>query len=91
VSLQEVAQISGRLLDREMRVRTIPAGVVNGASAVVGRFSPMVRDMGAMMRWFQTGRYRADPTRQREVFGEVPTAEQAIATFIRSLGYRVTG
>jgi hypothetical protein len=23
---------------------------------VVGRFSPMVNDMGAMMRWFQTGR-----------------------------------
>ena len=91
VSIQEVAQISGRLLDREIRVRTVPAGVINGASAVVGRFSPMVRDMGAMMRWFQTGQYVADPTRQRELFGGVPTPEQAIATFIRSLGQTITG
>jgi uncharacterized protein YbjT (DUF2867 family) len=91
VSMQEVAQISGRLPDREIRVRTIPAGVINRASAVVGRFSPMVRDMGAMMRWFQTGQYVADPTRQRELFGGVPTAEQAIVTFLRSLGYTITG
>ena len=61
-----------------MRVRTIPAGLINAAAAVVGRFSPMVKDMDAMMRWFQTGRYVADPARQREVFGQVPTAEDAI-------------
>ena len=76
VSIQEVAELAGRLLGREIRVRTIPAGVINGVAAVVGRFSPMVNDMGTMMRWFQTGRYVADPTRQRQVFGDVPTAEQ---------------
>jgi hypothetical protein len=43
----------------------------------------MIRDMGAMMRRFQTGRYVADPARQREVFGQVPTAEEAIANFVR--------
>jgi len=91
VSMQEVAGISGRLLGRQMRVRTIPAGVINGASTVLGRVSPMIRDMGAMMRWFQTGRYVADPARQREVFGEVPTAEEAIAKFVRGLGHTVTG
>jgi hypothetical protein len=45
----------------------------------------MVKDMTAMMSWFQTGRYVADPTRQREVFGQVPTAEDAITRFVRSL------
>jgi hypothetical protein len=44
-----------------------------------------------MMRWFQTGRYVADPARQREVFGKVPTAEEAIAEFIRGLGHRIVG
>jgi len=63
----------------------IPAGLINTAGAVVGRFSPMVKDLTAMMRWFQTGRYVADPTRQREVFGQVPTAEDAITRFVRSL------
>jgi uncharacterized protein YbjT (DUF2867 family) len=91
VSMREVAQISGRLLGRDIRVRALPAGVINTASAVAGRFSPMVRDMGAMMGWFQTGRYVADPSRQREVFGTVPVAEEAIARFIRSLGHPVTG
>jgi hypothetical protein len=51
----------------------------------------MVRDMSAMLRWFQTGRYVADPGRQRQVFGEVPTAEAAVASFARSLGHTVTG
>jgi uncharacterized protein YbjT (DUF2867 family) len=91
VSVSEVAQIAGRLLGREIRVRAIPAAVVNALATVVGKFSPMVNDMGAMMRWFQTGRYVADPTRQREVFGEVPTAEEAIARLLQKLGHTIPG
>ena len=67
---QEIAQISGRRLGQQIRVRAIPAGLINTAGAVVGRFSPMVKDLTAMMRWFQSGRYVADPTRQGEVFGQ---------------------
>jgi uncharacterized protein YbjT (DUF2867 family) len=90
VSMQEIAQISGRLLGQQIRVRTIPAGLITTAAAVLGRFNPMVKDLGAMMRWFQTGQYVADPVRQGEVFGEVPTAEDAISRLIRSLGHTVT-
>ena len=50
----------------------------------------MAKDMSEMLRWFQTGGYVADPTRQREVFGQVPTAEDAIARLIRSLGHTTT-
>ncbi|MBD0293119.1 MAG: SDR family oxidoreductase [Jiangellaceae bacterium] len=89
VSIREIAAISGRLLGRGIRVRTIPAGVINTATTTVGWVSPMVRDIGAMMRWFQTGRYVANTGRQSRVFGEVPTAEAAIASFVRSLGHTV--
>lgn len=88
VSMQEIAQISSRFLGQQIRLRTIPAGLIGAAGTVVGRFSPLIKDMTAMMRWFQTGRYVADPTRQSEVFGEVPTAEDAIARLIRSLGHQ---
>jgi uncharacterized protein YbjT (DUF2867 family) len=89
VSIQEVAQVAGRLLERDIRVRAIPAGVINALSTVVGKFNPMVNDMGAMLRWFHTGRYVADPTRQREVFGDVPTAEQAISRLVQRLGHTI--
>ncbi len=89
VSVEEIALISGQLLGQQIRVRTIPAGLINTAATVVGMFSPMARDLGAMMRWLQTGRYVADPARQREVFGEVPTAEDAISRLVRSLGHKV--
>jgi uncharacterized protein YbjT (DUF2867 family) len=89
VSIREIAEISGRLLNQQIRVRTIPAGVINTAGAVMGRFSPSVKDMVAMFRWFQTGRYVAEPTRQREVFG-VPTAEDAVARLVRGLGHPIT-
>jgi uncharacterized protein YbjT (DUF2867 family) len=88
VSMQEIAQISSRFLGQQIRLRSIPAGLIGAAGTVVGRFSPLIKDMTAMMRWFQTGRYVADPTRQREVFGQVPTAEDAIARLIRSLGHQ---
>ena len=89
VSMQEIAGISGDLLGQPVRVRAVPSGVINTAAAVVGRFNPAVKDMGQMLRWFRTGQYCADPTRQREVFGSVPTAEDAIARLIRSLGHSI--
>jgi uncharacterized protein YbjT (DUF2867 family) len=89
VSMQEIAQISGRLLGRQIRVRTIPAGLISAAAAVVGPFSPMAKDLDAMMRWFQTGQYVADPTRQSEMFGQAPTAEEAISRFVSGLGHPV--
>jgi uncharacterized protein YbjT (DUF2867 family) len=89
VSMQEIAKISGRLLGQQIRVRTIPAGLISAAAAVVGPFSPMAKDLDAMMRWFQTGQYVADPTRQGEVFGQAPTAEEAISRFVGSLGHGV--
>ena len=89
VSMQEIAGISGDLLGQPVRVRAVPSGVVNTATAVVGRFNPPVKDLGQMLRWFGTGQYCADPTRQREVFGSVPPAEDAIARLIRSLGHSI--
>jgi hypothetical protein len=40
-----------------------------------------------MIDWFQTGRYVADTRRQREVFGVVPTAEDAIGRYVTALGH----
>ena len=90
VSMEKIAQISGRLLGEKIRLWSIPAPLINTAGAVVGKFNPMIKDMTAMMGWFQTGRYVADTTRQREVFGQVPTVEDAIGRLIRSLGHTVT-
>jgi uncharacterized protein YbjT (DUF2867 family) len=87
VGMREIARIAGRLVGQPIRVRTIPAGLITAAAATVGRVSPMVKDMGAMVGWFQTGRYVADPARQGEVFGPVPTAEDAVARFVRGLGH----
>jgi uncharacterized protein YbjT (DUF2867 family) len=89
VSMQEVAGIAGRLLGKRIRVRTIPAGPLRAVGAVLAPINPLAQDMGAMAAWFQSGRYVADTTRQREVFGPVPTAEDAIARLVVSLGHPV--
>jgi uncharacterized protein YbjT (DUF2867 family) len=90
VSMEEITEISGRLLGEQIRLWSIPAALINTAGAVAGKFNPMIKDLTAMMRWFQTGRYVADTTRQREVFGQLPTAEDAIGRLIRSLGHTIT-
>jgi uncharacterized protein YbjT (DUF2867 family) len=91
VSVSELAQISGDLLGEPIRVRTVPSPLIDTAAGVIGRFNPMVADLSEMLRWFRTGRYVADPTRQGEVFGPVPTAEDAVGRLIRSLGHSTRG
>jgi uncharacterized protein YbjT (DUF2867 family) len=89
VSPQDIANIASRLLGRQIKVRSLPAGLLRGVGKVVGRAVPMVEDLSAMIDWFQTGRYVADTTRQREVFGVVPTAEDAITRYVTALGHPV--
>ncbi|UKA64666.1 SDR family oxidoreductase [Arthrobacter sp. FW306-04-A] len=76
VSMQEIADISAQLLGRQVQV-------------VLNPINPMAKDLGAMMDWFQSGRYVADTSRQREVFGLPPTAKDAVARLITSLGHPV--
>jgi uncharacterized protein YbjT (DUF2867 family) len=89
VSMRDIAQIAGDQLGERIRVRTIPGGLITAVGAVIGPVVPMAKDIAAMLRWFATGKYVADTTRQGEVFGQVPTAEDAIARFARSLGHSV--
>ncbi len=85
VSMQELADIAGRLLHERIKVRAVPAGILRAAGLVV----PGIKDLAAMADWFGTGNYVADTGRQAEVFGSPPTAEEAIARFAASLGHRL--
>jgi uncharacterized protein YbjT (DUF2867 family) len=87
VSMQDIADIASRLLGEQIRVRSVPAWLISGVGSVVGRFVPMVADLAAMLAWFETGRYVADTTKQAEVFGQVPTAEDAVARFATVHGH----
>ncbi|MGF9649628.1 SDR family oxidoreductase [Pseudarthrobacter oxydans] len=89
ISLQEFADLTERLTGEEMRVRSVPLGLLRAAGRVLGPVNPMAKDLAAMISWFQTGRYVADTTRQSEVFGAPPTAEDAVRRLIASLGHAV--
>ncbi|WP_043667198.1 SDR family oxidoreductase [Streptomyces xylophagus] len=85
VTMREVADVMGHRAGKKIKVWTVPSVVVRAAGAVVGRFNPVVKDMAAMFGWFDTGRYVADPRRQEQLFGPVPTAEHALAQFTDEL------
>jgi uncharacterized protein YbjT (DUF2867 family) len=89
VSMREVAASTSRLVGKRIRVLAIPGGPLRAVGTLLTPVNPLVRDLGAMARWFQSGRYVADTTRQNEVFGPVPTAEDAIARLVASLGYPI--
>ncbi|MCI0141878.1 SDR family oxidoreductase [Arthrobacter bambusae] len=76
VTMQDIADISGQMLGRQIEL-------------VLNPVSQMGPEFGAMMEWFQTGRYVADTSRQRDVFGPPPTAEDAVARLLAGLGHKV--
>jgi uncharacterized protein YbjT (DUF2867 family) len=85
VSMREVAQVMGARTGKKIKVWAVPAAVARTAGAAAGRFMPLLKDMAAMFSYFDTGRYVADPRRQEELFGPVPTAEEALARFTDEL------
>ncbi|HEV2166152.1 MAG TPA: SDR family oxidoreductase [Thermoplasmata archaeon] len=81
----ELADLVGRLLGRKMEARSMGGGFL---MKLIAAFSPRMRDMGSMVRFFQTGRYVADTRRQAELFGPVPSVEEAARRMLAELGLR---
>jgi uncharacterized protein YbjT (DUF2867 family) len=77
VNMRDIATLTGTALRRRVRLLNV-APIASVAFAVMSRFNPQVDDFRAMFRFFATGRYVADTTRQAELFGPVPTAEAAV-------------
>ncbi|HKU35259.1 MAG TPA: SDR family oxidoreductase [Paenarthrobacter sp.] len=77
---------SGEPDSKDIKVASIPTPVLQFAGKVTSRFAPLVGDMASMSAWFETGRYVARTARQAEVFGPVPTPEDAIARFAAKYG-----
>jgi len=88
VSMTDLAETATRLLGKQIRLRSIPPGLIHAMGAVLGPFVHMAKDMSAMVGWFDTRRYVADTTRQAEVVGPVPTAEDAVTRFANQLATR---
>ncbi|MEV7884026.1 SDR family oxidoreductase [Streptomyces sp. NPDC002817] len=85
VSMREMADLMGSRAGKKIKVWAVPSAVARAVGAVAGRFMPLVKDMTAMFAWFDTGRYVADPRRQEQLFGPVPTAEDTLARYTDEL------
>ncbi|GIG87787.1 SDR family oxidoreductase [Plantactinospora endophytica] len=91
VSVREVADLMSRQARQTVKVRAVPATVTRVVGAAVGPFVPMVKDMVAMFRWFDSGAYVADTRSQARLLGPLPTAEDAIARLTTTLSNATAG
>ncbi|SDL95322.1 Uncharacterized conserved protein YbjT, contains NAD(P)-binding and DUF2867 domains [Arthrobacter sp. ov407] len=87
ISMREAAALASRLTGKKIRVLSMPTGLLRAAGKIGGKSAPRMSDMGAMAAWFDSGRYVANTSRQGELFGPVPTPEDAIARFAGGLGH----
>lgn len=81
LSQQEVAELFTTILRREVRLRTPPWRLVRAGMNLGGLLNPFLRDGRAMIDYFLTGRYVADTTVQRQVFGDIPTVEDSLRRY----------
>ncbi len=86
-SIRQVADLLSKTSGTAIKVRAIPPALTRVAGTLIGPFVPMVKDMAAMFRWFDSGNYVADPTRQAELFGPPPNPEDAVARLTWQLGH----
>jgi uncharacterized protein YbjT (DUF2867 family) len=85
VSNGELARLISARIGKPLKVWTVPWWAIGAMTRAAGVFNETARDLGAMVRWFRTGAYVADP-HQAAVLGPVPTAEDAIARWAAAAG-----
>jgi uncharacterized protein YbjT (DUF2867 family) len=86
LSGQDLTDLTARLLNRPMKMRMM----AGGGMRFVALFSPGIRGMIDMTRFFQTGKYVADTRVQAELFGPVPNVEDAARQLLMDLGLQTT-
>jgi uncharacterized protein YbjT (DUF2867 family) len=91
VSGVELANIFARLLGREVRPSVGALLVLKAVGTIGGVFLPFMRDMMAMGRYFETGKYVADTEIQAELFGPVPTIEDTARRMLADLDLEPRG
>lgn len=84
LSTRELADVASQVVGARVGARAVPWWLLGSALACIGLFNEAARDIRAMLAFFLSGRYVADTTRQRELFGRVPTAEDAVARWLRA-------
>ena len=84
VSARELAALTGKALGRRVRLITLPQPLVRGIGGLFARRNDQVADMLAMFRFFATGAYVADTTMAAQLFGGVPTPEEAVRRWAAS-------
>ncbi|WP_426300804.1 SDR family oxidoreductase [Arthrobacter sp. R-11] len=91
LSMLEAAKLASAHTDKDIKVMSMPTSALRVAGKVTAKFAPMMADMAAMGAWFDTGRYVADTSRQAELFGPVPTPEDAITRLASGMGHQGPG
>ncbi|HKZ64195.1 MAG TPA: NmrA family NAD(P)-binding protein [Thermoplasmata archaeon] len=91
VSGRELAEVFGKLLGREVRPSLGMLRMFRILGSIARPFSSRWRDMGAMGRFFETGKYVADTRVQAELFGPVPTVEDTARRMLADIGPVVRG
>jgi uncharacterized protein YbjT (DUF2867 family) len=84
VSIDGLAELVGQAVTEPVAVNSIP---LPPADAVSDTDESGANDMVAMMRYFTTGKYVADTSRQSEVFGTPPEAADAVNRLLAQLGH----
>lgn len=87
VSIDELASLVGRALKDPVAVHSIPLPPASDDAAEDAAADTSANDMMAMMTYFATGKYVADTSRQAEVFGTPPRAEDAVDRLLGQLGH----
>lgn len=87
LSGSEMTELIGRLLGRPMQMRSMAGSGMGLMFRMVGVFSPAVRGLTEMTRFFATGKYVADTRVQAELFGPIPRVEDAARHTLEGLGF----
>jgi uncharacterized protein YbjT (DUF2867 family) len=83
LSFNEIAAGLSKLMGKPFQVQSTPRMLLKLMMPLIGLFSPMMREMPAMIDFIASGSYIADTTLQRELF-DVRSSEDTLQQWLRA-------
>jgi hypothetical protein len=79
-----LAAAFSKVFSKPFKAKPVAPGFVFGILSFFSLFIPKLKDMVEMVKWVNTGAYVSkDTQRQKELFGDLPTIEEAVKRYCR--------
>ena len=88
MNTEQVAEYASEYTGEKVKLSSLPWPMIRMVFGLIGLFNPWMGDLRKMFDFFLSGKYIADTSQQKKVFGKVPTTRDSMFRYFEIINLK---